>query len=69
MDQGLLERHINGAPADGSAWTGGDCSHRVVRGGSWGDVPDDLRSANRSWSGSDVRFIVLGFRVARTLTP
>jgi formylglycine-generating enzyme required for sulfatase activity len=36
----------NGAPADGSAWTtGGDCSRRVVRGGSWNDFPDILRSA------------------------
>ena len=25
----------NGAPTDGSAWTSGDCSRRVVRGGSW----------------------------------
>jgi formylglycine-generating enzyme required for sulfatase activity len=24
-----------GAPADGSAWTSNDCSHHVVRGGSW----------------------------------
>jgi len=24
-----------GAPTDGTAWTSGDCSHRVFRGGSW----------------------------------
>ena len=28
-------RNYRGAPADGSAWAGGDCSKRVTRGGSW----------------------------------
>jgi formylglycine-generating enzyme required for sulfatase activity len=27
--------NYNGAPADGLAWASGDCSRRVVRGGSW----------------------------------
>ena len=27
--------NYEGAPADGSAWTSGDCGARVVRGGSW----------------------------------
>ena len=58
-----------GAPADGSPWTSGDCSRRVVRGGSWRLLPENLRSANRFWVSSDGRLIVLGFRVARTLTP
>ena len=30
-----------GAPADGSAWESGDCSRRVLRGGSWFDEPGD----------------------------
>jgi len=41
------------APVDGSAWgqeNGGDCSMRVVRGGSWFGEPWNLRSANRYWS-------------------
>jgi formylglycine-generating enzyme required for sulfatase activity len=60
----------NGAPADGSsAWASGDCSERVVRGGSWSDNPRLLRSAFRSWGTSGNRFNNLGFRVARTLTP
>ena len=36
-----------GAPTDGSAWTSGDCGRRVIRGGSWGYNPRDLRSAFR----------------------
>ena len=57
-----------GAPADGSPWTG-DCSRRVVRGGSWGRDPDFLRSAYRDRSLAVNRAYSLGFRVARTLTP
>jgi formylglycine-generating enzyme required for sulfatase activity len=59
-----------GAPEDGSAWLeGGDANRRVVRGGSWIDIPRVLRAANRDWDTSDDRFSLLGFRVARTLTP
>ena len=57
----------NGAPTDGSAWMGGDCSRRVVRGGSWDHEPWYLRSANRGGYASGDRFDHLGFRVARTL--
>ena len=58
-----------GAPADGSAWEGGDCGRRVLRGGSWFYSPRDLRSADRGWYGSGFRNLYLGFRVARTLAP
>ena len=61
--------NYEGAPADGSPWTTGDCSRRVVRGGSWNDDPDILRSAYRVGADSDDRDNDLGFRVARTLTP
>ena len=54
--------------ADGSARSsGGDCSRRVVRGGSWGSTRDYVRSAVRMSAGSGNRFIGGGFRVARTL--
>ncbi|MFQ5588602.1 MAG: SUMF1/EgtB/PvdO family nonheme iron enzyme [Nitrospiria bacterium] len=58
------------APEDGSAWgkeNGGDCGLRVLRGGSWGGRPSNLRSAVRSWSDADSRFYNDGFRLARTL--
>ena len=59
----------NGAPEDGSAWTTGDCSRRVVRGGSWISNPEDLRSAFRGRIAAGVRDFELGFRVGRTLLP
>lgn len=55
-----------GAPSDGSAWTGGVPEYRVVRGGCWGFGPDLCRSAFRFrydyWCTSDY----LGLRVVRT---
>ena len=57
----------SGAPSDGSAWMGGECRHRVQRGGSWYDVPGGLRSAIRDRSGPGYRSSLGGFRVARTL--
>ncbi len=58
----------DGAPGDGSAWTrGGNCSRRVLRGGSWLNSPWDLRSASRFRNDADSRSRSSGFRVARTL--
>jgi formylglycine-generating enzyme required for sulfatase activity len=63
--------HIDysGAPADGSAWISGDCSFRVVRGGSWSGNPQDLRSANRGRDPTTSRDNDVGFRIGRTLLP
>ena len=57
----------SGAPGDGRAWTTGECSRRVLRGGSWDNRPGVLRAANRVRSGSGNRYIFNGFRIARTL--
>jgi formylglycine-generating enzyme required for sulfatase activity len=54
------------APPDGSAWTSGDCNRRVLRGGSWGSQPRNLRSAARYRLAPVVRGDWYGFRVART---
>ena len=57
----------SGAPADGSARRLGDCSQRVVRGGSWLLSPRGLRSAFRLMYFARYRGMDLGFRVARTI--
>jgi len=41
-------------------------SARVIRGGSWGDIPRQLRTASRSSSGPTASDWVIGFRLART---
>ena len=55
----------NSAPRDGAASSSGDCGRRVLRGGSWNDSPQNLRSAVRYWSGPILRYDYVGFRVAR----
>jgi formylglycine-generating enzyme required for sulfatase activity len=56
-----------GAPTDGSAVTSGDCSLRILRGGSWNYHPQLLRSAYRYASAPNIRTNFFGFRVARAL--
>jgi formylglycine-generating enzyme required for sulfatase activity len=58
-----------GAPTDGSAWISGDCTRRVVRGGSWINISRNLRVAGRNTITSDDRGFNIGFRVGRTLAP
>jgi len=61
--------NYNGAPSDGGAWTtGGNCSWRVLRGGSWLNTPRFLSSAFRNEVPSVIQDHISGFRVARTLT-
>ena len=52
------------APSDGSAWTTGTCSSRVLRGGSWSYDPANLRAARRDGSSPVSRYLDIGFRVA-----
>ena len=67
--------NYTGAPADGSAWTTGDCSARVARGGSWANVSWYARSASRAFYRvpreglQRVRATEIGFRVTRPITP
>ena len=58
-----------GNPGDGSARDAGDCSVRVLRGGSWNNAPHSIRSAKRNRNPPASRDGYVGFRVARTLSP
>jgi formylglycine-generating enzyme required for sulfatase activity len=58
-----------GNPGNGSARATGDCSWRVLRGGSWISYPRYLRAATRIGLPSDFRYRDIGFRLARTLNP
>lgn len=55
----------SGAPDDGSAWKSGDCTRRVLRGGSWNYRPSYLRSANRDWNDTSNRYYYFGFRLVQ----
>ncbi len=57
----------DGAPTDGSAWEDGNCTRRVLRGGSWHGYPGYLRSAYRCRSGPAFSHRTIGFRLARSV--
>ena len=57
------------APEDGSVWQDREQARRVLRGGSWFNVPKDLRTATRYGFNSKDRYFYIGFRVARHLSP
>src|SRR5262249_31064058 len=65
--QDCWHANYNGAPTDGSAWLSGDCSLRVMRGGSWNDPAQNLRSAVRDIGSASGWNQYVGFRVARSL--
>jgi len=55
------------APTDGKAWLNPGCAAHVIRGGSWGSAPDEVRSAYRLAAPSELRSPRVGMRVARDL--
>ena len=59
--------HYEDAPTDGSARDDGDCDLRVVRGGSWVNLPQFLRSAARFRYSTTSRYEFVGLRIARDL--
>ena len=61
--------NYRGAPTDGKVWKSGDCSRRVLRGGSWNFIPRLLRAASRLRIDTGDRGNYFGFRLARTLAP
>jgi formylglycine-generating enzyme required for sulfatase activity len=59
--------NYDGAPGNGSAWSGGDCDRRMVRGGSYHSTGNNLRSSRRGAYAPEVRLDTLGFRLVREL--
>jgi formylglycine-generating enzyme required for sulfatase activity len=57
----------DGAPTNGSARTDGDCSLRVLHGGSWSVTPQYMRSADHGRHPTGYRSFDVGFRMARSL--
>lgn len=55
------------APSDARAWLRGDCKRRVLRAGTWGSGPSELRSAFRFKFEPDFGAFFTGFRIARTI--
>jgi formylglycine-generating enzyme required for sulfatase activity len=58
----------SGAPTDGRAREEGNCKYRVMKGGSWVNKPNDVRTAQRQKYTPDYRYDDYGFRFARTLS-
>jgi formylglycine-generating enzyme required for sulfatase activity len=68
--QDCFRHNYEGAPTDGLPNEVGDCSTRVIRGGSWSTGPQTLRAADRVWQPRNFRASSSnGFRVARALAP
>ncbi len=57
----------NSAPTDGSSAPDNEDCSRLLRGGSWLNLPQVLRAAQRYYYAPGLRGLNLGFRVARTL--
>jgi formylglycine-generating enzyme required for sulfatase activity len=66
--------NFNGAPIDGSAWSGsGEQNYRVLRGGSWDDISSKLHTTYRGKDSPDSNGYrrygdgLSGFRISRAL--
>ncbi len=55
------------APRNSAAWINPGCERRVIRGGSWGSSPSQIRSAYRLGVAADTRSARVGFRIVRDL--
>jgi formylglycine-generating enzyme required for sulfatase activity len=62
--------NYDSAPNDASPWleaNGGDCSRRVLRGGSWTSEPPLLRASCRTGAYAVTRYCYIGFRLAQDI--
>ena len=67
VEDGWWTRY-NGAPVDESARVYGGSYYKPIRGGSWRNSSNVLRSAYRRYQAAPIGSAWVGFRVARTLT-
>ena len=65
--QDRWHHNYRGAHGDGSAWEDGMNDRRVIRGGSWINKPEALRSAYRYGNDPGYRDYDIGFRLAQDL--
>jgi formylglycine-generating enzyme required for sulfatase activity len=55
--------NYSNAPKDGSGWTSQSGNTKVLRGGSWGNIPVYCRSAYRTYNALAYHYFNIGFRV------
>lgn len=67
--QDCWHEDYGGAPVDGSAWQGGECAERELRGGSWFTAPQYVSPSYRDRFASAYRSSAVGFRLVRELGP
>jgi formylglycine-generating enzyme required for sulfatase activity len=60
-------RNYQGAPSDGKSWDDANCTVKVIRGGSWRNDKTYVHSASRFKYDTYVRYLLNGFRVARSM--
>lgn len=65
--QDCWHENYNGAPDDGSVWEGGDCTQRIVRGGSFISPQQSIRRNKRDKFRSDSGYDHVGIRIVREL--
>ena len=65
--QDCLTTSYAGAPADGSAWSAGNCKRHILRAGSWLSGYLTVRRANRVRLAIGDRGTAVGFHIARIL--
>jgi len=61
--QDCWNEEVTNAPRDGSVWTQGNCSARVLRGGSWFDTAAMLTMKSRLYNHADQSDNNSGFRI------
>ncbi len=65
--QDCKNRSYDGKPKDASAWEEGDCSQRMVRGGSFNNTAEKLQTTTRSSFPKKDKSNNLGFRLVREI--